>query len=178
MKKYATADKMADGPKGIVLYALLGIAISLAFGYLVYHKASAVMYDQSLAELKRSADASGAEFRVRLDQMMYGMTQASTEPYIKEAIKRKQADVLSELINRWKKERPYIVNGQGYVGTEVFNGIKYVAIYRPIVNLYNQVIGAQIYEGQRIKGLVFITAVTSSGRFFYVQKLCLHNFCG
>ncbi|MHB8157587.1 MAG: hypothetical protein ACYDEQ_09410, partial [Desulfocucumaceae bacterium] len=67
LKKYATSDKMADGPKGIVLYALLGIAISLAFGYLVYHKASAVMYDQSLAELKRSADASGAEFRVRLD---------------------------------------------------------------------------------------------------------------
>ena len=86
MRKYCPhgKQKREESLKGMLLYILIGILLSFAFGYLVYHKAASVMSDQSLAELRRSADASGAEFRVRMDQMMYGMTQAASEPYIKE----------------------------------------------------------------------------------------------
>jgi diguanylate cyclase (GGDEF)-like protein len=90
------------------IYALAGVFLSCVFGYLVYDRASSAMHDRSLAELKRSADASGAEFTVRMSQMLYGMSQAAAEPYIKEAISHRRSEVLNELMRRWKKERPYI----------------------------------------------------------------------
>jgi len=110
LRKYCPhgKQKREESLKGMLLYILIGILLSFAFGYLVYHKAASVMSDQSLAELRRSADASGAEFRVRMDQMMYGMTQAASEPYIKEAVLNRRAAILNELMLRWKRERPYI----------------------------------------------------------------------
>lgn len=110
MREYCPpgCEKREESLKGMLLYILIGILLSFAFGYLVYHKAASVMSNQSMAELRRSADASGAEFRVRMDQMMYGMTQAASEPYIKEAVSNRRAGILNELMRRWKRERPYI----------------------------------------------------------------------
>lgn len=100
--------KILKNRRNIVFYALAGVLLSFLFGYLIYDRASSAMHDRSMSELRRSADASGTEFMVRMNQMMYGMTQAAAEPYIREAISSRRAGELNELMRRWKRERPYI----------------------------------------------------------------------
>ncbi len=99
---------MSIGNKLIFSFLLVTLLPTILLAFLTTTIISGSKKDDALETMNHNLKAAWMQYYARAYQMQYGMLQASTEPFIKTAIKRKDKELLRGQLKAWKKYRPYV----------------------------------------------------------------------
>src|SRR5574337_1977255 len=99
---------MNIGGKLILSFLLVTLLPTVLIAFLTTTIISNSKKDDAQETINNNLKAAWMQFYARAYQMQYGMLQASTEIYIKDAIVKKDRAFLRSQLSLWKKHRPYV----------------------------------------------------------------------
>src|SRR5574337_838547 len=99
---------MNIGSKLILSFLAVTLLPTILLAILTTAIISSSKKDDAQETINNNLKAAWMQFYARAYQMQYGMLQASTEIYIKDAIVKKDREFLRSQLSLWKKHRPYV----------------------------------------------------------------------
>lgn len=96
------------GRKLILTFLVVTILPTMLLAYLTMTLINKSVKDEAQETINNNLKAAWMLYNSRAYQMQYGMLQASTEFYIKRAIKQKDKTYLRGQLKAWKKYRPHV----------------------------------------------------------------------
>ncbi len=99
---------MNIGRKLMLSFLLVTLVPTILLAILTTFIISKNMNEDAQITVGNSLKAARVQYYARAHQMKYGMLQASTESYIKRAIKRRDSGFLRSQLKAWKKYRPHV----------------------------------------------------------------------
>ncbi|MBI5588174.1 MAG: cache domain-containing protein [Deltaproteobacteria bacterium] len=99
---------MNIGSKFILSFLLVTLVPTILLALLTTTIISGSKKDDAQETINHNLKAAWMQYYARAYQMQYGMLQASTESYIKDAIVGKNQTFLKKQMAAWKKFRPYV----------------------------------------------------------------------
>lgn len=100
--------KMNIGSKFILSFLLVTLVPTILLAFLTTTIISNSKKDDAQETINHNLKAAWMQYYARAYQMQYGMLQASTESYIKDAIVHKDKAFLKKQMAAWNKYRPYV----------------------------------------------------------------------
>lgn len=166
--------KMNIGSKFILSFLLVTLVPTVLLAFLTTTIISNSKKDDAQQTINHNLKAAWMQYYARAYQMQYGMLQASTESYIKDAIVRKDREFLKKQMAAWKKFRPYVdlwtvVDGRAVsiasnnsprAGVRMsFNGLVERAIQKKTSYISSEEVSGEMLGGERLTGAARVTAV-------------------
>ncbi len=99
---------MNIGRKLMLSFLLVTLVPTILLAILTTYIISKNMKEDAQLTVSNSLKAARVQYYARAHQMKYGMLQASTESYIKQAISSSDTVFLRDLLKSWKKYRPHV----------------------------------------------------------------------
>ncbi|MBI5491569.1 MAG: cache domain-containing protein [Deltaproteobacteria bacterium] len=99
---------MNIGSKLILSFLAVTLLPTILLAILTTAIISSSKKDDAQETINNNLKAAWMQYYARAYQMQYGMLQASTEIYIKDAIVKKDREFLRSQLSLWKKHRPYV----------------------------------------------------------------------
>ena len=99
---------MNIGSKFILSFLIVTLVPTILLAFLTTTIISNSKKDDAQETINHNLKAAWMQYYARAYQMQYGMLQASTESYIKEAIVNRDQAFLKNQMAAWKKFRPYV----------------------------------------------------------------------
>ncbi len=99
---------MNIGSKLILSFLLVTLLPTILLAILTTAIISSSKKDDAQETINNNLKAAWMQYYARAYQMQYGMLQASTEVYIKDAIAKRDKEFLRGQLNLWKNHRPYV----------------------------------------------------------------------
>jgi signal transduction histidine kinase/HAMP domain-containing protein len=99
---------MNIGSKLVLSFLLVTLLPTVLLAILTNNIISGARKDDAQAAVNNNLKAAWTQYHARAYQMHYGMLQASSEPYFKASVAKRDAPFLEARIRAWKKSRPYV----------------------------------------------------------------------
>lgn len=99
---------MKIGSKLILSFLLVTFLPTLLLAFLTTNLINSSKKHDAQETINNNLKAAWMQYYARAYQMQYGMLQASTEEFIKEAIRKKDKPLLKRQLAAWKIHRPYV----------------------------------------------------------------------
>src|SRR3990172_7204725 len=99
---------MNIGSRLILSFLLVTLLPTIVLALLTSRIISKSMEADAQETINNNLKAAWTQYYSRAQQMRYGMLQASSEFYIKEAVKKRDGDFLRQQLKAWKQYRPHV----------------------------------------------------------------------
>jgi len=163
---------MNIGGKLILSFLLVTLLPTVLIAFLTTTIISNSKKDDAQETINNNLKAAWMQYYARAYQMQYGMLQASTEVYFKDAIIRKDKEFLRDQLKSWKKFRPYVdlwavvdekerliaSQNSPYSGVRMsFNGLVDTALDKKTSFISTEVVQNSVLVSEGLDGIARIT---------------------